>query len=348
MKDFDPNNPGIAGKIFGFPYNEEESDLILIPVPWDVTASYGAGASQGPDAILRASMQLDYEIPGITAPWKFKVTYASDHHDEILNRSNDLRKEAQDYIRWFENGQPGNPEAYRIIRDRINDASLSLELQIGSICRNYIDQEKLVAIVGGDHSTPLGLINELCRKHEQFGILQIDAHMDLRKAYEGLRQSHASIMHNVLKNDKVEKLVQVGIRDYCGEEVEFVAKNAKRFALYFDQNIRDRAFHGIHWFDQVNQIIDDLPQKVYVSFDIDGLDPALCPGTGTPVPGGLSFDEAVFLIREVVRSGREIIGFDLCEVAPGKTEWDANVGARILFQLCSYTGISNGLLNFDA
>jgi agmatinase len=90
--------------------------------------------------------------------------------------------------------------------------------------------------------------------------------------------------------------------------------------------------------DQVKAILDCLPEKVYISFDIDGLDPKLCPHTGTPVPGGLELEEAFYLIKEVARSGRQIIGFDLCEVAPGNDQWDGNVGARVLYRLASWSG----------
>ena len=97
---------------------------------------------------------------------------------------------------------------------------------------------------------------------------------------------------------------------------------------------------GETWRDICDSIVRDLPHRVYVSFDIDGLDPKLCPGTGTPVPGGLEFEQAMFLVRQLVKSGREIIGFDLCEVAPGDSEWNGNVGARVLLKLCNLMAVS--------
>jgi len=83
---------------------------------------------------------------------------------------------------------------------------------------------------------------------------------------------------------------------------------------------------------------------VFLSFDIDGLDPKLCPNTGTPVAGGFEFEQALFLIEQVVRSGRRVIGMDLNEVAPGAdgSEWDANVGARMLFRMCNLMAVSHG------
>ena len=99
---------------------------------------------------------------------------------------------------------------------------------------------------------------------------------------------------------------------------------------------------GETWRQQVDRIVQELPQKVYLSWDIDGLDPTLCPHTGTPVPGGLSFHMATALVAGVVRSGRRIVGFDLVEVAPGPDgdEWDGNVGARLLYKMIGFTLLS--------
>ncbi|MFM8960365.1 MAG: arginase family protein, partial [Bacteroidota bacterium] len=169
-----------------------------------------------------------------------------------------------------------------------------------------------------------------------FGILQIDAHMDLREAYEGFRYSHASIMFNALQIPSLTSLVQVGIRDYCPAEKE-LAQEDDRIRSWFDHDLQAANFRGQHWNNLCVDIIKDLPDKVYVSFDIDGLEPFNCPGTGTPVPGGLAYAQAIHLLETLYHSGREIIGFDLCEVAPSKgdREWNANVGARILYKLCN-------------
>ncbi len=189
--------------------------------------------------------------------------------------------------------------------------------------------------MGGEHSTPLGLIEALNERHESFGILQIDAHADLREAYEGFDQSHASIMYNVLEScPNMKRLVQVGIRDISPSEVNLIKESEGRIRTFLDWDIKQRAFEGMSWGEQVKNIIDTLPQKVYISFDIDGLNPGLCPNTGTPVPGGFSLEEINYLFFTLMDSGREIIGFDLNEVSPGENdEWDANVGARALWNL---------------
>jgi agmatinase len=196
-----------------------------------------------------------------------------------------------------------------------------------------LNKNKKVILLGGDHSTPLGYIQALAEIHEHFGILQIDAHFDLRIAFEGFEYSHASVMYNALKTKQVGKLVQVGIRDFCEEEV-LESKN-ERVSVWYDEKMKEAQFLGKTWDQICNDIVAQLPQKVYLSFDIDGLDPKLCPNTGTPVAGGLEYAQAIYLIKKVKESGRVFIGADLNEVAPGEnSDWDANVAARLLFRLC--------------
>jgi agmatinase len=214
---------------------------------------------------------------------------------------------------------------------------------VASECVKWLSAGKIVGLLGGDHSTPLGFMQALSKHYPSFGILQIDAHMDLRIAFEGFTYSHASIMYNSLKINQVSKLVQVGIRDYCEEEIQVMRNEGNRVKTYFDDQLKFDAYQGKLWHNQVNEIIAQLPQHVYVSFDIDGLDPKLCPNTGTPVAGGLEYHQAIYLLNALAKSGKEIIGFDLNEVAPGEDEWDANVGARLLFKLCVFAGISKGL-----
>jgi len=203
----------------------------------------------------------------------------------------------------------------------------------------------IVGVIGGDHAVPLGCIAAHAARYPGMGVLHLDAHADLRVAYEGFTYSHASIMHNVLAEvPGVARLVQVGIRDFG--EAEFVAIEAGggRVRTFFDAELARRRFDGEPWSSVVREIVDALPQHVYLSFDIDGLDPTLCPHTGTPVPGGLQFQEACALIAAVARSGRTIVGFDLCEVAPGPDgdEWDGNVGARLLYKMVGATLRSRG------
>jgi agmatinase len=133
----------------------------------------------------------------------------------------------------------------------------------------------------------------------------------------------------------VSKLVQVGIRDYCDEECAFIEERSDRIITYFDQQIKERQFEGESWKSIVDEIVSHLPQQVYISFDIDGLDPKLCPNTGTPVNGGFETEQVLYLFKKIKASGRHFIGFDLVEVGVGETDWDSNVGARLLYRICN-------------
>ena len=345
LAEFDPNALGdAAGGLYGLPFTVEEAQLVVVPVPWEVTVSYRAGTAGAPAAILEASRQVDLYDPEIADAWRLGL--ALDEEDAAwAAESQRLRPLAADYIAWLEAGRPaGQAAQFADVPAEINQRGRALRAWLRAKTGAYLDAGKAVAVLGGDHSTPLGFLDALAARHAEFGILQIDAHCDLRPAYEGFEYSHASIMHNALQLPQVKKLVQVGIRDMCQQEADTVDQSGGRVVLFHGRLLRADLYGKASWKKQCGKIIAQLPSKVYLSFDIDGLDPKLCPGTGTPVPGGLEFEEALFLVREVVRSGREIIGFDLNEVAPGDTEWNAIVGARLLYGLCNWMAVSQGRL----
>lgn len=335
--EFDPNSVGLStNQIFGLPTTEASAKIVLIPVPWDVTVSYGSGTHKGPEAILKASYQVDLYDSDYPNLWRDGV-WLSPISDKWLSRSDSLRPKAEQIIEALQSGVDVEQDAsLSKLRAEINAACQELRHWVQLEAKKYLDSGKVVGLLGGDHSTPLGFLSALAENHENFGILQIDAHCDLRKSYEGFEFSHASIMWNALKLKQISKLVQVGIRDYCEAEVEVIRSSENRISTFFDSTLKQAEYSGTNWNTQCERIISELPKNVYVSFDIDGLDPKLCPHTGTPVPGGLEYEQAVHLIRKVVQSGRKIIGFDLNEVSPGDSEWDANVGARLLYKLCAF------------
>ncbi|MBN8556050.1 MAG: arginase family protein, partial [Deltaproteobacteria bacterium] len=227
--------------------------------------------------------------------------------------------------------------AKKLIQE-VNSASAKVNALLLAESEKYLEQNKIVGVIGGDHSVPFSNIAAHLKKYPEMGILHFDAHFDLRKAYEGFTHSHASIFYNCITQLPLKKLTQVGIRDYCEEELEFAQSNENKISYFLDSEIFERKARGENFQSITRAIVETLPQEVYISFDIDGLDPALCPGTGTPVPGGLQFQEAIYIFRQVVSSGRKIIGFDLCEV--GAEEYDGNIGARILFELCNLSLLS--------
>jgi agmatinase len=256
---------------------------------------------------------------------------------KILLKSDYLRKEAELYLNFIaqEEEIEQNKFMCKTLKD-INEGSNFLIDWVYTQTKSFLNDNKLVGLLGGDHSTPLGYFKAIAEKYESFGILQIDAHCDLRKAYEDFTYSHASVMYNALNEiPQIERLVQVGIRDYCDEEWDYIQKSNFRVITYFDKNIKERQYEGETWKSIVNDIIDKLPQNVFISFDIDGLDPKLCPSTGTPVAGGFEVEQIYYLFRQLTQSGRKVIGFDLNEIGNGETEWDANVGSRMLYKLCN-------------
>jgi agmatinase len=338
IQSFDPNAPGVNGNLFGLPFTPDNAELVIVPVPWEVTVSYHTGTAKGPQAIFDASSQVDLAVKDIPDAWKLGICMLP-VPENLIEESARLRELASKHILAVESGEKF--DANNPVTVKVNEECENLNVYVKSTVQKWLKAGKMVALLGGDHSTPLGFIRALAEKYNRFGILQIDAHADLRKAYEGFTYSHASIMYNALKLPSVGRLVQVGIRDYCDEELEIMQRAAARVVTYFDQDIKEQLFEGKSWSSLCDHIINNLPQEVYISFDIDGLNPKLCPNTGTPVAGGLEFEQVIYLIKKLVKSGRKIIGFDLNEVAPGNDEWDANVGARLLYQLCNWMGVSN-------
>ncbi|NBL63755.1 agmatinase [Flavobacterium sp. NST-5] len=344
INSFDPSQPGLADQsIFGLPFTAEESEIIIIPVPWEVTVSYGAGASSGPEAILDASFQVDLHHQEFPELWKLGIYLdLNEQTDKWKSDSEKYKGLAQPIIEALESGEviESHP-ALQADLDKINKICRELHNQVKERVLHWTKKGKKVVLLGGDHSTPLGYYEALATQHENFGILHLDAHMDLRIAYEGFTYSHASIMYNALKIPQISKIVQVGIRDFCEQEVEVALKD--RVLVHTDMDLKAETFTGTTWAQQCEKIIASLPQKVVISFDIDGMYPWYCPNTGTPVPGGFSFEQAAYLLSKLADSGKEIIGFDLVEVAPGDDDWDGNVGARMLFHMCGVLAKNSGL-----
>ncbi|HET7117635.1 MAG TPA: agmatinase family protein [Hanamia sp.] len=343
LNDFDPNSVGNPNNgIFGLPFTEEDAKLILLPVPWEVTVSYKPGTARASEHICKASLQVDLIDDDIPEGWEQGI-FLREMDKNILAKSDYLRKEAELYINYITGGDEadGNKFMQKVLKE-INEGSNFLNEWVYEKTKELLDKGKLVGILGGDHSSPLGFYKAIAEKHGEFGILQIDAHCDLREAYENFKYSHASIMYNALGEiSQLTKLVQIGTRDYSLCEVDYIKKSNSRVVTYFDKDIKERGYEGETWKQITDEIISHLPQKVHISFDIDGLDPKLCPNTGTPVQGGFETQQVYYLLRRIIESGRQLIGFDLNEVGISLNEWDENVGARVLFKLCNLLIASN-------
>lgn len=344
IKAFDPNNVGLKnGNFIGLPFDEASAQIILMPVNWDATVSYKDGTSTGPQNILHASSQLDLEDYDVTDAWKYGI-FMRPSSLYWLKSNAKTRKKAIEYIDKLEAGFSAETDSKLQKKlDYVNEKCEELLEWVEFETEKLLGRGKMVGLIGGDHSTPLGYIKALSKKEGEFGILTIDAHFDQRKAYEDFTYSHASIFHNVLALvPEVTKITHIGIRDYCDSE-KIKAAEDNRINVLYDADLKNRQFAGETFKSIIESTIAELPEKVYISFDIDGLKPELCPNTGTPVPGGLEFHEAVFILNAVVNSGRKIIGFDLSETGAIGNEWDGNVAARIVYKLCNLMGKSNNL-----
>lgn len=337
LSRFDPNGVSVANNnLFGLPYTAVNAELIIIPVPWEVTVSFKGGTARAPEHILDASLQVDLYDAQFQNSWK-KGVYMKEIDKKILLKNDYLRKENELYLNFINSGEKveNNKFMQKTLRE-VNEGCANLHQWVYEQCTLELNAGKKVGLLGGDHSVAYGLIRALSEKHENFGILQIDAHCDLRKDYEGLNYSHGSIMYNVLENFAgVTKLIQMGVRDYCESEWNYICDSQHRVVTYFEKELKERQYEGQTWAQISEGIIEQLPENVYISYDIDGLDPKLCPATGTPVPGGFEMEQLNYLFRKLRTSGKNIIGFDLSEVGTSKKGWDENVGARVLFKLCN-------------
>jgi agmatinase len=343
LSQFDVNAVGNPNNnIFSLPFPEEDAQLVILPIPWEVTVSYSAGTARAPEHVLNASLQVDLFDPDYKDEWR-KGFYLRPSDKKVLMKSDYLRKEAELYINYIAQGEIVSENKFmcKTLKE-INEGSNFLNAWVYEQTKDLLNQGKLVGILGGDHSTPLGFYKAIAEKYDNFGILQIDAHCDLRKCYEGFKYSHASVMYNTLEEiPQLKKLVQVGVRDFCDEEFNYMVASGQRIITYFDKDIKERQYDGQTWKTIADEIVNQLPQNVYISFDIDGLDPKLCPHTGTPVQGGFETEQVFYLFKKILQSGRKLIGFDLVEVGVSHSEWDENVGARCLFKLCNMMVVGN-------
>lgn len=314
--DFDVNNSAPEGcGLFALPFGVDDAGIIIVPVPWDATSSQDRTSSGAPQAVYDASMYVELFDPRYGRIYRRGIAMDDDHPD--IAELNATAIELQSAAKF-------DPAT-------LDDPCESLNAIVHQQVAGHLAARKRVGLLGGDHSVSYGSIAAHLEEYPELSILQIDAHCDLRSALDGIAWSHASIMYNVLEKLGASRLLQVGVRGLCDFEAGY-AESSDRVRTFFDCDIHDRRTAGESWSDVCDSIVDGLSDTVYVSFDIDGLDPVFCPHTGTPVPGGLAYNDALTLLGRVPASGRRIVGFDLVEV--GADPFDANVAAHLLYQLC--------------
>ena len=318
---YDPDDVAVPGRLFGLPFSAEESKVWVYPVPYQATVSYRGGTRGAPAAILEASGQLDLCDLETGEPWREGIWMAPTSPEVVAM---DARaSKAASAVR------EGDLEQVEVV----DECAETLERVLHDWTASCMAQGRIPGVVGGDHSVPLGAIRAAVEQNPGMGILHIDAHADLRAGYEGFKYSHASILHHVAGLEGIGPIAHVALRDISHAERDRLQSDPNLHA-WTDIALGNALAQGTPWYSMAKQIIDVLPEQVWVTFDVDGLDPSLCPGTGTPVPGGLSWREALVLLGTLGRSGRKIVGFDICEVGTG--EIDALVGARLLYKLAGW------------
>ena len=221
IKNFNPNENGLTHHgIFGLPFGVEESKMILVPIPWEATVSYKVGTADGPKAILDASQQIDlydYINPG---GWQAGIAMA-DIPANIYFKSKQVKEKTDKYYAKF-----STKIVDKELQKEINTDCLELKNYVKETTEKLLSNNKIVGVVGGEHSVMLGYLEALGEKYKNIGILQIDAHPDLREAYQGIEYSHASTFYNALKINNVKRLIQIGIRDISSVEAKII-KNDK-------------------------------------------------------------------------------------------------------------------------
>lgn len=341
---YDPTLVYSKQGLFGLPFTNTESEIVLIPMPWEVTVSYRHGAAKGPQFMAEASYQVDLYDEDMPDGWQAGIGLEP-ISKYWFKKNKALRPLAEKCIANIEGGGKPTDKKVAPLYNQINAASRELNAWMKKESARLLKAGKLVGVVGGEHSVPLGFMDALQAYYKKYSILHIDAHADYRIAFEGFEFSHASIQHNAGKLQAVERQVLLSIRDYSHQEVEQIQNSNGKIVAFTDRALKRNTYNGLTWAKQCKEIIKPLGQNVYISFDIDALDPSLCPHTGTPVPGGLDFEQVFYLLDALLKSGKKIIGFDLCEVAPGPDhngEWDAIVGARVLYRLALLMAKSQG------
>ena len=265
------------------PSAREDARFRVIPVPLERTVSYGSGTARGPEAIIEASNELE-RITGHAEPCVEGI---------------------------FTEKPVDCDAALSEIMDRLAQRTEAA-----------VRAGKVPVTLGGEHSLSYGAVMGVARALNQpIGIVQIDAHADLRNAYQGEKHSHASVMH--LLAEEGIRLAQFGVRAFSTEEAQ---SRLKHRVFHVDaEELVTGNFHAV-------DLPTDFPDLVYVSFDVDGLDPSQMPATGTPVPGGLGYYQALRLVEHALR-GRKCVGFDVVELAPdGNAAWDFTA-AQIVYRL---------------
>ncbi len=263
----------------------------LVPVPYEKTTTYRKGTAAGPAAILAASYQVEtFDIETGRRP-----------------------------------GDAGIHVTAPVTHDGMPDA---LARDVADVVGTHMDAGRIVGCLGGEHSISLGPLAAVAARHREFGILQIDAHPDLRDSYAGTKFGHGCVMRRALDHEQVSDIVAVGLRAVSEEDKECIRADRRVHAHY--------AFDLARRPDWIERVVDELPESIYITVDVDGLDPSVVPGTGTPEPGGLSWWDTLALLRAACER-RQVLGFDVVELLPEPPSAVSDFAtAKLVFKILCY------------
>ncbi len=282
----------------------DNSRIVVLPAPYEHSVSYGEGTRLGPEAIIRASHYVEF--------------YDEEFRRELCFRSGIATLSP---IRFGK---------------RVNRSALDL---LEASVAELLDRGKFVVTLGGEHTISLAPVAAHLRRYPDLSVLQFDAHSDLRDSYQDNKFSHACVMSRIVELVKPNRIVQVGIRAQCAEEAEFI--EAHKVNTFYAHQIRGSSyFTGSGGWKR--EVIDRLTDHVYVTFDVDGLDPSIMPSTGTPEPNGLQWSETIELLR-MVGEHKSIVGCDVVELSPRKDlSFPDLTAAKLTYKLmnCAFPELS--------
>jgi len=321
------------GNFMGLAFSYEQASTILFGIPWDVTVSTQAGTGGAPKNILKSSHAVNLFDPAAPELWQ-KGIFMLPLRKDISKKNKELRAKVEEYLDHLEEGGNinDNPKYSQIVA-RINEECAILNEWVYQETSQMLDDGKTIGLIGGEHSVALGYLQALAERFPAFGVLHIDAHAGLTEAYQGFEFSHQSVIQHIKNIKQVKKIVQVGTRDLSDNEYEIIKKSRGKIKPFLDHDVRQRIYDGESWKKICAEIINALPQNIYISIDMDGLNPSLCPNASSPVAGGMEFNELTYLIESIVASGKQIIGFDVAEAGGNGHDWDGNVAARLIYKI---------------
>ena len=263
----------------------ENSKIVLLPVPYDATSTWGKGADNGPEAFLEASENMELY---------------------------DLETDSEVYTQGVFLYEP-------LICDEKPEIMFQ---QLRKKTLEIIDTGKLFTMIGGEHSVSIATIDAFAQKYDNLSVLQLDAHSDLRESYLDSEFNHACAMHRA---SKTTNLVQVGIRSSDISEIPFMNKEK----MFFADDIVNKK-------DWQQLVIDKLGDNVYLTIDLDCFDPSVCPGTGTPEPGGLFWYDVIKLLKLLIEQ-KNVVAFDIVELAPmSNNKISEFLTAKLYYKILSY------------